>query len=161
MSETQESICQWAQDSFGTAKSLFRILTRANEEMTELLVAIELNPDKAPEEAADIAIILCRAAKRLDLEVRFGAGKGSIYFGLTPIRLAVLANSALSDAIKSVVNDRPETARVEIDVCVDWLIDLELHYGTTLQAEIDKKMAINRARTWDLDGSGHGYHCGA
>jgi hypothetical protein len=30
--------------------------------------------------------------------------------------------------------------------------------GKDLAAEIDRKMAVNRAREWRLDGSGHGYH---
>lgn len=30
--------------------------------------------------------------------------------------------------------------------------------GTTLGAEVDRKMAINRGRLWNLTGDGHGYH---
>jgi hypothetical protein len=30
--------------------------------------------------------------------------------------------------------------------------------GTTLAAEVDKKMTINRGRQWNLTGDGHGYH---
>jgi hypothetical protein len=31
-------------------------------------------------------------------------------------------------------------------------------YGLSLDDAIDAKMGINRARQWNLDGTGHGYH---
>lgn len=30
--------------------------------------------------------------------------------------------------------------------------------GVDLHAEIDRKMAVNRGRTWKRDSTGHGYH---
>jgi hypothetical protein len=30
--------------------------------------------------------------------------------------------------------------------------------GSNLGLEVNKKMAINRSRTWALDNTGHGYH---
>jgi NTP pyrophosphatase (non-canonical NTP hydrolase) len=94
--ETQESICQWADDTFGPVKSTVRVAIRSNEEMSELLRALSADDDlKALEEVADVVIVLYRVAEML---------------------------------------------------------------GGNLHVEVDRKMAINRARRWNLTGDGHGYH---
>lgn len=71
--ETQRSVTEWADATFGPVSSNIRVAARANEEMAELLRALTVddqNP-KAAEEVADIVIILYRLATRLgvDLEV--------------------------------------------------------------------------------------------
>ena len=95
--ETQKTISQWAEETFGPASSNARVAARVNEEMAELLRALTVNDNnpKAGEEMADIIIVMSRLAERM---------------------------------------------------------------GFDLVAEVDKKMAINRERTWARDGSGHGYH---
>lgn len=95
--ESTESIAQWAQDTFGEAKSIARVAVRANEEMAELLRAVTSSqrPKVIREEAADVVIVLAR--------------------------LVYLNNGDLWE-------------------------------------EVEHKMAINRSRTWKMDGSGHGYH---
>jgi NTP pyrophosphatase (non-canonical NTP hydrolase) len=95
--ETQATVTQWIEDTFGPADSNARVLARANEEMAELLRSVTMDdrhPD-IPEEMADVVIVMYRVATSL---------------------------------------------------------------GVDLLAEVDKKMAVNRARKWDLDGSGCGYH---
>lgn len=97
MGETQRTVADWAQATFGAAGSNMRVASRANEEMAELLRALasdDAHP-KAAEEVADVVIVLLRLADRLDVD---------------------------------------------------------------LMAEIDRKMTINRARQWERDGTGHGYH---
>jgi len=95
--ETQSTISQWAQDTFGPSSSNLRIAIRANEEMAELLKALIVKglEDKAAEEVADVFIVLYRLATEL---------------------------------------------------------------GRDLHEDINKKMKINRARTWTLDGSGCAQH---
>lgn len=96
-SETQQTITEWCDATFGPISSNVRVAARANEEMAELLRALasdDTHP-KAAEEIADIFIVLYRLADRL---------------------------------------------------------------GVNIHREIDRKMAINRAREWKLDGTGHGYH---
>jgi NTP pyrophosphatase (non-canonical NTP hydrolase) len=97
MMETQETICAFADETFGPATSNMRIAARANEEMAELLRALSSddNHPKAAEEIADVVIILHRLARNL---------------------------------------------------------------GADLRTEIDRKMKINRLRTWRRDDTGHGYH---
>lgn len=97
MSETQQSITEWANATFGEPIHNESIATRALDEMHELLDALyddDKHP-KAADEAADVLIVLMRLFDRL---------------------------------------------------------------GTTWQAEVDRKMAINRARKWNLHGNGHGSH---
>lgn len=62
MSETQHSIAEWADDTFGPVKSNLSIAARALKEMSELitkLVSDDEHPD-APEELADVEIVLAR-----------------------------------------------------------------------------------------------------
>lgn len=95
--ETQETICQWANDTLGRSSTNLSTAERALKEMKELLVGLDENDQdpNAPVEAADVFIVLMRIFE---------------------------------------------------------------FYGTTWQAEVNKKMAINRARTWIRDGNGHGSH---
>lgn len=97
MSETQQSIAQWAHETFGEPASNLSIAKRADREMKELLASLEFcdRNTHAPVEGADVMIILMRLFERM---------------------------------------------------------------GTTWQAEVDKKMAINRTRRWVIDGEGHGSH---
>lgn len=65
--ETQRTVSQWAQETFGPASSNARVAARANEEMAELLKALtgDDNSAKAVEEAADVVICLYRLAERM------------------------------------------------------------------------------------------------
>ena len=48
-----------------------------------------------------------------------------------------------------------------LEECADvyiMLVRVAEALGGDLQAEVDRKMAINRARSWDVDGNGHGQH---
>lgn len=97
MSETQQTISEWAEATFGACGSNMRVAVRAQEELTELLRALSVDDDhpKAAEEVADVVIVLQRLATRL---------------------------------------------------------------GIDLWAEVERKMLVNRGRTWKMDGTGHGYH---
>lgn len=97
MKETQKSISDWANATFGSTGSNLRVAIRANEELSELLQVLvkDDNDPKAIVEVADVIIVLMRLAERS---------------------------------------------------------------GYNIEDEIDRKMAINRARQWVLDGSGCGHH---
>jgi NTP pyrophosphatase (non-canonical NTP hydrolase) len=69
--ETQGSITQWADESFGLVTSRARAAVRANEEMAELLKAITSNEfGKAAEEIADVVICLSRLASVLGVDMQ-------------------------------------------------------------------------------------------
>lgn len=55
-------------------------------------------------------------------------------------------------------DDNSELAAVEMADVEIVLRRLAENMGVDLQAEVDKKMAINRKREWTLDGEGQGYH---
>lgn len=72
MSETEQSVVAWADETFGATTSNIRIAARANEEMAELLRALSVddaNP-KAAEEIADVVIILTRLARNLGTSIK-------------------------------------------------------------------------------------------
>ncbi|MGH9560546.1 MAG: dATP/dGTP pyrophosphohydrolase domain-containing protein, partial [Terracidiphilus sp.] len=89
--ETQKTISDWAEATFGPVGSNASVAARANREMSELIqiLARDDRHPKAAEEVADVVICLMRLSDRL---------------------------------------------------------------GSDLLAEIDRKMQINRARRWRLDG---------
>jgi len=64
--ENQASINAWISETFGNAGSNFSVAARANQEMSELLMALAVNDEdpNAVVEAADIVIILHRLAER-------------------------------------------------------------------------------------------------
>src|SRR5216684_4438800 len=97
MSETQQTITEWADRIFGPVKSNARAAARVNEEVAELLKALTTDDHhpKAGHEIADVMICLLRLASSL---------------------------------------------------------------GVDVQGVVEEKMAINRARSWRVDGTGHGYH---
>lgn len=69
--ENQETISQWAEETFGPASSNARVTARANEEMAELLsrVTEDDNHPRAPSEMADVAILLFRLATRMGVDL--------------------------------------------------------------------------------------------
>lgn len=166
MPETQATISAWADATFGTASSNARVAARANEEMAELLRAITSDDPaklaKVPEEAADVVIVLCRLATRLGyklppLTVELEASQHHV-----TLHWAAWANKWLARAIQSLTETEGISANVPDCLlgCVLNLAQLCKLLGTDLWTEVERKMAVNRGRTWRwaLDGSGHGYH---
>jgi len=72
VNETQETISEWVKTTFGTGGTNIRLVTRANEEMAELLakIAIDETHTEAGEEIADVIINLLRLGTRLNLNVQ-------------------------------------------------------------------------------------------
>jgi len=164
MRETQQSICAWANEAFGPAPGIFCILTRANEELAELLRAIAAKQpnERIVEECADVAIVLVRVADRLDLDLRLDWSRLSDtvgYGGFDAVRANYQIASALIDA-ESIDRGVPaETSlRERLQKIVGGLVIVCRFYGGSLDEAIDRKMAVNRERVWKRDGTGHGYH---
>lgn len=72
VSETQESIRAWAEETFGTTGTNMQVACRANQEMAELLMCLSRddNDPKAGEEAADVEIVLMRLFDRLKMTMQ-------------------------------------------------------------------------------------------
>lgn len=159
--ETQQSISQWAEATFGPSGSDLRVWARANEEMAELLRLLTFNaspdPEKVAEECADVVIVLLRLAERRGWEVQPWASSGRF----APISLASRANEKMA-ALLVVLEENnsrfPAEGRWRLEEVLGALKALCLSIGQEPAAALDRKMAVNRARQWKLDGSGHGYH---
>jgi len=69
--ETSQTIAQWGSETFGDATSVKAYALRAQEELTELIEAIEAGEPKKniAHEAADVAILLHRITGTLGLEL--------------------------------------------------------------------------------------------
>lgn len=69
--ETSQSIALWGSETFGDAASVKAYAIRAQEELTELIEAIENGePDKdIAQEAADVTILLHRLTGTLGLDL--------------------------------------------------------------------------------------------
>lgn len=72
MAETQYTITDWCDKTFGPISNHVRIAVRANEEMSELLcdLAVDNNHPKAAEEIADVFIVLYRLATCLGVDIQ-------------------------------------------------------------------------------------------
>lgn len=74
-------------------------------------------------------------------------------------RIAARANEEMAELLKALTSDdRHQKAAEEIADVFIVLYRLATRLGVNIHAEIDRKMAVNRAREWKLDGTGHGYH---
>ncbi|CAM8655679.1 hypothetical protein [Sphingobium cupriresistens] len=74
-------------------------------------------------------------------------------------RVAARANEEMSELLRAATSGRPaEHLVVEAADVVIILARLAYRNGFDLWEEVEKKMAINRARVWKQDGTGHGYH---
>ena len=74
-------------------------------------------------------------------------------------RAIARANREMAELLEHVTADEehPEAAEEIADIVIV-LSRVMTRLGADLQGEVDRKMAVNRARKWRLDGTGHGYH---
>jgi phosphoribosyl-ATP pyrophosphohydrolase len=161
MSETQESVSAWATEVFGEAGSDERVAARANEEMAEVLRAATADGDidKIIEETADTMIVLLRLGRRLGVELDIGLPSRVRYSGATDLsQICAFANQEIAILLLSLTSGRRDRAAGDLLHLWNKLKAIIEYAGGAVQAAIDAKMAINRQRVWNKDGSGHGYH---
>lgn len=74
-------------------------------------------------------------------------------------RVAVRALEEMTELLRCLsADDNHPKATDEVADVVIVLQRLATRLGIDLWAEVERKMAINRGRTWKLDSTGHGYH---
>lgn len=153
--ETQESICQWANETFGRPDTVLSIAERAEEEMRELLHVLDAdeNDPKAAEEAADVVIVLMRVFERC------GTTLVNELFELRrphpPFEQAAKAMQRLLSILDA--DDSDPRAAGAAALVVASLMGIFNRHGSCSSA-VTQKMAKNRARKWQLTGDGHGQH---
>ena len=74
-------------------------------------------------------------------------------------RVAARANEEMAELLRALTADdnHPKACEEVADVVIV-LCRLATRMGFDLMDEVDRKMAINRSRTWNLTKDGHGYH---
>ena len=74
-------------------------------------------------------------------------------------RVAARANEEMAELLRALTADdtHPKAAEEVADIVII-LYRLATRLGIDLHGEIDRKMAVNRDRVWNLDKTGHGYH---
>lgn len=74
-------------------------------------------------------------------------------------RVVARANEEMSELLRDVTTDdnHPNMSDEIADIFIV-LYRVATRLGVDVHTEIDRKMAINRDRKWNLDGSGCGYH---
>lgn len=153
MLETQKTISDWAEETFGAGGSDFRRLVRVNEEMAELLRSVARDEIHViPGELADVAIVLCRVAERSGVDLNHEANLLTNYQESHLEECVIHANFLLA-----LLMSQRGSPRHIVDVFIA-LRNAANVLGLDLWKEVEKKMAINRERKWQRDGSGHGYH---
>ena len=78
---------------------------------------------------------------------------------ISNVRVAIRANEEMAELLRALASDDEsvKAPREAADVLIVLYV-LATRLGVDLHEEVDRKMAINRARKWALDGTGHGYH---
>lgn len=75
------------------------------------------------------------------------------------LRVAIRANQEMAELLRELaLNDSNPKAADEIADVIIVLCRLSTRLGFDIETQVHRKMTINRARKWKLDGSGHGYH---
>ncbi len=68
--ETQETIAEWGEVTFGPAANPLDLVARAQQELAELAEAVQQNDRRgAAMETADVMILLYRLAEDLDYDI--------------------------------------------------------------------------------------------
>ncbi len=74
-------------------------------------------------------------------------------------RVAARANEEMAELLRALTaDDEHDKAAEEVADIVIVLCRLMTRLGRDMGEEIDRKMTINRGRTWNLTKDGHGYH---
>lgn len=164
MTESQLSICTWADATFGPAINDASIAAWALGEMAELVLACTYRepPQRIGEEIADVVIVLARLGRALEVDAialaqAIHAQDGGNPGG-DPLVLASAAVEHFGAVVCRLALNMNSRARIPFRHAVEALCDAAGAIAINLPAAIDAKMAVNRARKWATDGRGHGSH---
>ena len=163
--ETLDTIEAWSQATFGPSPNVLVALSRANAELSELIM-VACQPDPSPEklvaEAADVTICMCRPAAIIGVQIHtiFNATTAVGIRPITPLAAALAANghmALLMARCRTSEFTRDEAARY-VELIVSKMFELCIAIRRHLGAGVSAKMVINRARKWRQTGEGIGQH---
>lgn len=169
MRETPETILAWSDACFGSPTTL-QIAVRTSKEVNEAMCAILNNaaPEVITDELADCGVMLWQVAARFGVDHYSTLGPlpvatdASRWAEAVYLQLAftkVLDNLRLAAAYGRAHEPYYLTqAGVSLGNVIRSLTRLERAFAIDLQAAVDAKMAINRARTWAKGDDGSYQH---
>jgi hypothetical protein len=154
--ETQKTIHEWAEATFGPSTALDRII-RCNVECGELLSAIHTGATREHVlgEIGDVQIIFDQVKHSVNMTY-----DPAWSFALaSPLCLAASINSAMSRLVV-LLDEFDDPLLIDSTMCEiqDDLAQLATVLQVDLRQCVDDKMKINRARTWKRLESGRFQH---
>lgn len=164
--ETPNTITEWADGAFGQA-SLFRLINRAMEEMTELNTKVEaLGPgdrfdDALVIEAADVAICLARCLYYAKSVPPRPTAAFMPIFEMHADEPRKVVSAITYDITLALCYEAGGKSLLAGGACLRAsrrIADLLEGQGRPLVEAVRQKMAMLREREWNTDGSGCGYH---
>lgn len=162
--ETPDTITKWADETFGPAKSITRLMLRGLGEHQELLQALEEDDRSkgAIVEAADTTICYSRVGKWLGIDLQ-DAGREVARRNYGNVSNYYLASKSMTHAMIAhnylCADHLHPSARIELYTVTTILEMLVAKLGYHLWKAVDRKMEVNRARKWEVVGeTGCGFH---
>lgn len=160
--ESPQTILEWGSATFGSP-SAEDLWIRCLKESSELLSAVNNNApaDNILDEIADVAIVHWQASQAAGLHVP--APRVRLDSPLSTLELAAGVNSCLANLVSARVHSQDPSGYVNYlcDQLCEWLDVLADRYGSDVQVLVNRKMLINRARTWGRDKNGSFQHVAA
>lgn len=164
--ETQDTVNQWAIETFGPEVPLVGLLAGLQEQVDALLDAVArlpVNTDAETTNAADVAIRACRVASRLRLAIEFGghtphAHQSPAAYADDIARELDCTRHAAKLLLRANPADADTLARAYANATkhlMAALMDLDalcVGLDTTLQSAVDAQMARHRDRASNLSG---------
>lgn len=158
--ETQDSIEQWAAATFaGSDRTALGIATRMNIEVAELvaeLVITNMTPERAALECADIWIVLAQVAHAQGYLLERGVA------ALRPVcnlELVATINTKSAELLSALQHRAPlHVTHALMSDIASFTESLCARQGMMLSEAVDRKMQVNRARSWKRTESGRMQH---
>lgn len=148
--ETPTGIADWASEVFGLEATIKTMAARVNVEGAELhFEMVRRQHEKVAEEAADVYITMCHMAARLQSTIKQPCVFPYVFYspsGYMPDLIPALS-SLIFHAYDPIISYSLMYAMRNVINTLQAIADT---YLFDLAEEVDKKMAINRGRTWNV-----------
>ncbi len=156
--ETQMTIVDWANETFGAADDMTIVAARCCEESSELVSAYFSAGAECAEaivdEIADVFVVACQVAARYNVRMVFHDDLRPQNHRVLVPQVLNLTAVMLAATVDEGIHITPHLRTLE-----KVLGSLAVSVGAeNLQTLVNAKMQINRNREWTVDGNGVGQH---